>query len=275
MLWSSFTFKIRIMKMLRIASLLILVIAASSCKNNKSSDDQRDNEPLVFEERIFNMESSSCKTDSTHCASVTATYPIAAQGKTEVVTAINDTIMKHVRETVNVFSETPEDTPITLEDAAAGFIGEYEKSRAEDPEYTTQWAIETMGKVLYQSPELVSIQIENYSYAGGAHPNSYILLLNFDAKTGKKFDPVERVTDVKKLMTLAEAKFREARELGPNANLTEEGFFWDGSFILPENIAVTGKGLYFMYNPYEVAAYVMGPTEFTITYDELNDIWKK
>lgn len=254
---------------------LFLSIVALSCKNGKPSENQRDNVPLVFEERIFNMESSTCKTDSTRCAYVEITYPVATQGNPEAMSAINDTIMKYIRQSVGIFAESPEDVPASLEDAAAGFIGEYEAFMASEPEFVTSWAIETNGKMLYQSPKVVSIEIATYSYAGGAHPNTYVSLLNFDATTGAKFDLSDLVTDINKLTALAESKFREARELSSTADLSEEGYFWGEGFALPANVAVTNEGLYFYYNPYEAAAYALGPTDFVISYEELKGIWKE
>ncbi len=262
------------MKISKALLLIILTIFALSCKNNKQSDTKQDT-ALVFEERIFNMESSTCATDSVRCARVFITYPVATQGDAAALSAINDSVMFYIRQTVSVFAGSPESIPATLEEAAAGFIGEYEVYQQEQTDFITPWEIETNGKVLHQSPEVVSLEIDNYSYAGGAHPNGYSILLNFDAKTGAKIDPVEKVTDVKKLTQLAEAKFREARELEADADLNEEGFFWGGPFALPANIAITDKGLYFVYNAYEAAAYALGPTDFVLTYEELKDIWKK
>ncbi|KAA3638580.1 MAG: DUF3298 domain-containing protein, partial [Bacteroidetes bacterium] len=41
------------------------------------------------------------------------------------------------------------------------------------------------------------------------------------------------------------------------------------------NFALTEEGLYFFYNPYEVGAYVLGPTSFTIPYGEIESIMEK
>ncbi len=260
---------IETMKALSILSLFAGAILTMSC--NSQSDK---GSALVFEERVFNMQSASCQTDSTRCAEVKTTYPIAIEGNAEVIQIINDSIMFHLCQSISPFAESPEQVSLNLEEAAATFIGEYQYFISEEPEYEIGWALETNGQVLYQSPKYISIELSNYSFTGGAHPNSYTTYLNFDAKTGAKIDPVELVSDVKRLMQLAEARFKEAREMPADANLIEEGFFWDGAFVLPQNIAIVENGLQFYYNPYEVAAYVMGPTEFVVTYEEMGDIWK-
>ncbi|MDX1943653.1 MAG: DUF3298 and DUF4163 domain-containing protein [Saprospiraceae bacterium] len=221
------------------------------------------------------MESSTCKTDTIRCAKVSLTYPMATQGSAEAMKAVNDSIMSYLVQSVGIFEESPDAAPNDLEKAAAGFIGGYETFLKDGPEYVTPWVIDTDGKVLYQSPKYVSIEISTYSYAGGAHPNGYSMLLNFDAATGAKLEPIQMVSDTTRLKQLAEAKFREARELAPTADWNEEGFFWGEGFFFPANIAITDKGLYFVYNAYEAAAYVLGPTDFTITYEELKGIWKE
>lgn len=226
---------------------------------------------LRFEERTLNKKSSTCDTDSTRCAMVEVTYPVAVEGNTEAMQAVNDTIMEYIKMTLAFGEGIPE----TAEEAADSFIQSYETFLEEDPEFITGWEIQTNGKVTYQSEKYISIEISNYSYAGGAHPNSFVNLLTFDANSGKKLTITDIVSDTAQLKQLAEAKFRAARELAPDANLAEEGFFWDGPFELPANFAATGEGLYFVYNPYEAAAYAAGPTEFTISYEELKGILKE
>lgn len=263
------------MQILKNIILLLFIASAFSCKNNKQPEDNQGVTPLVFEERIFNMESSTCKTDSARCAIVSVKYLVATQGNAEAMSAVNDSMMSYLTQSVSIFAESPDAVPADLETAAAGFIGEYEVFLQDQPEFVTPWSIETNSSIIYQTPKYISIDISTYSYAGGAHPNGYSSLLNFDAITGAKLNPIQMVSDTMQLKQLAEVKFREARELTPNADLNEEGFFWGEGFFFPANIAITDKGLYFLYNAYEAAAYAMGPTEFTITYDELKGIWKE
>lgn len=257
------------MKTLSILSIFACAILTVSCNSQSGKGSA-----IVFEERVFNMQSASCQTDSTRCAEVKTTYPMAIEGNAEVMRIINDSIMFHLCQSISPFAESPEQVSLNLEEAAATFIGEYQYFISEEPEYEIGWALETNGQVLHQSPKYISIELSNYSFTGGAHPNSYTTYLNFDAKTGAKVDPIELVADVKRLMQLAEARFKAAREMPADANLIEEGFFWDGAFVLPQNVAIVENGLQFYYNPYEVAAYVMGPTEFIVTFEEMGDIWK-
>ena len=262
------------MHLLKIVAAIMLTLLFTACKSTPATDENDTGGAITFEERIFNMESSSCKTNPDRCAKVALTYPVATDGDAAVIALINDTIMKYVSNSVAIFEESADGSAPALEAAAAAFIGEYEIFLQEEPEYEIGWAIETTGKVLYQSAQYLTVEISNYTYAGGAHPNTYVYLLNFDPATGALLDPMDKISDVKKLMQLAETKFRVARDLPANADLVEEGYFWDGAFILPQSIGITAQGLYFFYNAYEVAPYVAGPTEFTIPYEELKGIWQ-
>lgn len=44
---------------------------------------------------------------------------------------------------------------------------------------------------------------------------------------------------------------------------------------MPLNFAVTTEGVEFYYNPYEVAAYVFGPTDILFTWEQLGRLADK
>lgn len=260
--------------------LLALAFAVGCRPGNKGNqetetqDGQEETPALAFEQQSFSRQSASCEQDSSHCAQVEADYPLAVAGPEEAVRRINDTLNAYLRVSLAVFSPTPEDIPASLDEVASDFLEEYEAIRAEEEDMAGSWGVDLDGEVLYQSDALASIRFSTFSYAGGAHPNSFDYLINFDARTGEVLRLADLVSDTARLKELAEVAFREARELGPDESLSEAGFFWDGPFALPENYAMTEDGLYLLYNPYEVAAYVMGPTEFSISREQLAGLLK-
>ena len=70
-----------------------------------------------------------------------------------------------------------------------------------------------------------------------------------------------------------ERAFREARQLAEHSSLEEDGFtFANNAFVLNDNYGVNKDGLSFIFNSYEVAPYVMGPTEFTIPYEDISSL---
>lgn len=263
-----------------IAFLLLAITAGSACKRDAGSagtadggaDSDGSSEAIAFEWREFKRESASCKTDSNFCATISARYPEVVAGPPAVQQAINDTIGACVRLSLAVFALGPEEVPADLETIAQQFIEEYEALTTAEAGFTTPWSAELEGRVLYQSEKFISIELSTYSYAGGAHPNYFSFLLAFDARNAEELLLEDLVRDTMGLLPLAKAAFRTARGLPAQADLAEEGFFWGGDFQFPENIAPVEEGLYFFYNPYEVAAYVFGPTEFVIPWEQLRPL---
>lgn len=136
---------------------------------------------------------------------------------------------------------------------------------------SAEWSLERSAKVLFSSPALTSIVVKNSGYLGGAHGFGDETYLVFDSTTGERlgWDDVIAEGSKKTLLTIAEAEFRRARSLSSEVALKDEGFEFpeEAEFALPKNFALTDKGLLLVYNAYEVAPYVMGPTSFTIPLD--------
>lgn len=251
------------------ASLLSACRPGNKGNNDTTKEDGRELPALVFEQQTFSRQSASCEQDSNRCARVEAVYPLAVAGPEDAVRRINDTLNAYLRISTAVFAPSVEEIPQTLDAIAGDFLDEYEAVMSEESEYVTSWAVEVEGEILYQSEKMASAQLSTFSYAGGAHPNSFVFLINFDVESGEVLRLPDIIRDTAALRELAEPAFREARELGPDESLSDAGFFWGGPFALPENFAMTEEGLYFFYNPYEVAAYAAGPTEFIISREQL------
>ena len=114
---------------------------------------------------------------------------------------------------------------------------------------------------------------------GGAHGNDWLEILNFESQTGKKISWEDLINDKNKFMQIAEKVFREENELANDADLNEEGYFFENNrYNLPENIGFSSEGILFLYNSYEIAPYFMGRTEYTISWDQLagllNEEWE-
>ena len=256
--------------------LLLAITAVWACKPSGSSAEGGEASEsaglIVFEGQEFLSESASCAVDSNRCARVSARYPLAVAGPEAVRQKINDTIDACVRLSLAVFALGPEEVLATLDDVALQFIKEYELLTTEEAGFITPWSAELEGRVLFQSEKFITVELNTFSFAGGAHPNYFSFLLAFDALSGRELMLEDLVRDTQGLKPLAEAAFMNARGLGAGDDLGAEGFFWGEEFQFPENIAPVEEGLYFVYNPYEAGAYVLGPTEFTIPWEQLKGL---
>ena len=228
---------------------------------------------LAFELRKISRQSDGCATDPNHCIKVEAVFPLAVKGPRKVVQAINDTLDRRVRQSLAIFPvDDAAGLPSSIDEIIDRLLVDYEEFSREA---AVPWTVETVGKVLFQAKNVAVIQLDNFSYTGGAHPNTFRYLVNFDTHTGSVLRLDELVADMGRLKLLAEVAFRKYHQLGGDANLNREGFFWDEKFDLAGNFALTETGLYFYYNPYEAAAYAVGPTEFVLPYDELKEVLAK
>jgi hypothetical protein len=152
----------------------------------------------------------------------------------------------------------------------------WQEAKAQTPGTAPYWE-ERVVKVLYASPRVFSLEFDDGSFTGGAHPNFFSAYHNFDILTGAKI----RLADILvqgyqvPLTPIAEQKFRKAKGLSADASLRQAGYSFDNDrFRLPGNFAIMPKGLTFRFNLYEIASYAQGITEFLIEYGEINTLIK-
>ena len=257
------------------AVLLTCLLLACACSQNNQQEAERaeiSTAPLSFEAQNFKKQSPNCKSDTVSCATVQASYLLAVGGPDSVRQKINDTLMHYLKASLAIYAVEDEEFRIPLDQVAQRFIADYESLRKDNPSYDIPWEVETETRVLYQSSKLASVQYATYSYAGGAHPNSFSTLLILDKLTGAKLGLSDFINDIARLEKVAERHFRNVHGLSAKQSLDDAGFFWGEAFALPGNFALIDSGLYCFYNNYEVAPYVAGTTEFTIPFSELEGI---
>lgn len=256
-------------------SILILAIAitAVSCDSPKSEKNTGDEQAKTAETEQFEMDievfSDEEKDCSEECSYIELKIPVLKNGDTDVSSRINEYVDSYVRETVK--TRLPE--PIgnaSFEMMCASFLEGYELFKLEFPDSPQSWFLELNGDSSILADDYFTAHLMSYEYMGGAHPNTYTHLKSFDLETGNAID-LEKKYGRDKLLTLAEAKFREAHSLLETDDLNDAGFlFEDGVFHLPENMGLTPKGVLLIYNSYEVASYAEGATIITIPYAALN-----
>lgn len=153
------------------------------------------------------------------------------------------------------------------------FVADYTEFVAATPEYATNWFDRRQMHVVTDTAGLFCMSLEVETYQGGAHPNRLVRYLNLDVATGRRLEPPFGIARIDSLLARAERAFRSTRGVPFGASLQGSGFwFQDGAFAFPQNILITPRSMRFRYNDYEVAPYVMGPTEFEIPLEELRDI---
>jgi hypothetical protein len=124
--------------------------------------------------------------------------------------------------------------------------------------------------ILFNRGNIISQVVNVYEYTGGAHGASSTQGMVFDMNTGKKIDyeAVFHENTEEALSELLLSHLMSERKYTDKNALIEAGF--DFNVIDPTgNFVVDDKGMTFIYNPYELGAYVLGIVEIFVPYSDL------
>jgi len=174
-------------------------------------------------------------------------------------------------------SDEKEPTAKTIEQAAAKFIDEAEQIQRGEREHVWSWESDTKAQVLLNQPGIVTISISTYAFTGGAHGMSVTQYLVFDTVTGRQFALNDFFAQgfEAQLDKLIERRFRQIRGLSETDPLNgEKGGLFENQIRHNDNFAVTGSGVRFLYNQYEIAPYAAGQIEIELPFNQLRDILK-
>jgi len=227
-----------------------------------------------YEIRTFDRDSGGCDDASRDCATVKIRYPhILETPIVDAEYALNAFMLQAMLK-----PRSEEEQPEDLEDLADGFIAEYGKTKQDLPEYGTGWFLERNIGLMHNTPNIVSLDLHEAVYTGGAHPNSNRVYVSLDVATGMTVTLSDILMDdqVETLNEIGEREFRELKQLAPDKGLDEAGFWFDeGKFELNDNFAITEDGLVFYFNAYEIASYADGPTRLVIPWEDLKPLIRK
>lgn len=227
-------------------------------------------EQLTFTNKTFEKTTTlPCKE---RCTTVKVTIPIASNLKV-VADSINNKIFSIAKEII-YFGEKPY-TSKDYEGLLTSFVGSYEQLTKEFPEYEIPWEASIKGTVIHQTEDLLNIEINHYSFTGGAHGYGGLRSLLIDPKTGKAIANADLFNDVKAFEQLAEEKFKTQFNIPKKDPINSTGMWFENEkFHLPNNIFYTDKGLLLYYNQYEIASYADGPITLLLPYKKIDGFLK-
>lgn len=262
--------------------LLLCSVVFISCQSSTESQSSEEPAMIKVDSVTYKLESTPIisKDGDTSMASFAVKYPKFVGENADVIAKINAQIEQMVKSDIGSIDDTVKTIrTASIATLGKGFIKEFEDFTNENPDFPSMgWEYEASGDTLLISPKVISIYHQVYAFMGGAHGNSSISYLNFNAQTGDLLKLTDMVSDTIALKKIAELKFEKTQKEFAKDNdfdYDKSSYFWGNPFYLPTNIAVTKNGLLFMYNPYEAAAYALGPISFDLTWQELGTIVKK
>ena len=121
---------------------------------------------------------------------------------------------------------------------------------------------------------LWSYAMDVYEYTGGAHGNRYLLIQNYDLETGDMVNEQDLFIDdyYEPLKTLLlNALIAQTDNAESKRDLRRMGY--SVADVVPnENFYVTQEGITYVYNPYEIAPYVMGCIEIFLPWETVRPL---
>lgn len=118
------------------------------------------------------------------------------------------------------------------------------------------------GKALYNDNGIFSYSVRTYTYTGGAHGNSNNCVASIDLQTRSNIS----------LETLFNAAALEEVRLMIVDCLNDNYQLLDEEFDVTENFYLSDKGVTFVYDPFEIAAYSYGEIAVTLGWERLRTL---
>lgn len=240
-----------------------VLILLTSCSSKPSSQETEIETPLTF--RTETLEKESCVGEN--CAKLKLSWPVASGNKAA------DKINLAIEEKMSFMVQTGEDIA-PLDSMISEYFRSFESFKKDIPDSYGGWEIEATAEVSYQSDSTLSIYFSQFSFLGGAHPNSMVSFLNFDPKTGEALSVDRLILDETEFFNLTEMKFTEYHEVEKGVNLVDDGRFFlpETGFFLANAMGFKDDKFWVIYVPYEIGPYVLGYTELEFSKEELGQM---
>ncbi len=237
-----------------LACFMLLTLLLWNCKNNEDL--------LTFEPTEYISENCG------NCPHTVIKIPRVLDKK-----AIGSTINNAIREEViSLLIYDDETEATTVEEAMDSFKNGYLELKKLYPDEPVGWEANIEASVTYEDKNIISVQINSYSFTGGAHGFSSTRFLNFDKKKNKELENMELFKDPLAFENFVEDKFRKQENIPATSSINATGFMFENDqFYLPLNIGFTAEGLQLFYEQYEVTSYAEGPVTLTLPYTEIGN----
>lgn len=248
---------------MRILVFFVLIILTSSCTSKPARQETAIETSLSF--RTETLEKESCVGEN--CAKLKLFWPVASGNEAA------DKINLAIEEKMSLMVQTGENLA-PLDSMIAMYFQSFEAFKKDIPDSYGGWEIEVSAEVSYESDSTLSIYFSQFSFLGGAHPNSAVSFLNFDPKTGEALSNDRLILDETQFFNLTEMKFSEYHEVEKGVNLVDDGRFFlpETGFFLANAMGFKDNKFWVIYVPYEIGPYVLGYTELGFSKEELGQM---
>jgi len=261
-----------------LTSFVVLMLASVfSCKNETKTPETT---PVVGQLQYEKKAGTDCDKPDTlryNCLTIDLAWPNVESGSDALKKSVSDWANNYL---IAILSSSSMDAPApatTVEAAATAFIEAHKAFSIDAPDSPMgQWTAESKDTTLLNDGKYLSLEINGYTYAGGAHGSPTAAVATFDALTGKQLTWADLVNDQSALQVLAEKVFRTTRMdiFAPEDGSEPFEFDETFQFALPQNYGLVAGGIYCHYLAYEVGPYAIGNTQFVIPFESLGSNFK-
>lgn len=134
----------------------------------------------------------------------------------------------------------------------------------------------------YADDDLISVNLMEGNFTGGAHPNYSYFTITYDLKTGKElklselFKPSANYLEAISAYAIKDLQSRKIPDSDENMGLAQD-IFAEGATAKADNYQnwnLTKKGLMITFDPYQVGPYAAGSQTVIVPYANLKEIAK-
>ena len=133
------------------------------------------------------------------------------------------------------------------------------------------------GKAQIGYKDCITYIVAHEEYNGGAHPNTYINITNFDPVSGNEItlDNIFKEGYEEPLTAILTNQLMKEAQVSSIEELRDKGIlFFDTEMFVSNNFIPEDDSITFLYNRYEIAPYAAGEILLTIDYNTLKEIMK-
>lgn len=216
------------------------------------SNEKKDANAIKTHQRVYFLGYRNCDKEEVSCTYAQTSIPVAdsmmwGTDEASIVGKFNDFIQ-------NVYA--PEKKILPFEKNAKNFIKDWENAGKEVKGYDFSWLSEKEVVLLSSNRYYFSLMASEFSFTGGAHPNTMVSFSNFSLPHLKALTLSDIIypQKIKILEKLVEKKFRIQNHIPQNHSFSDFGYsFENNHFPLAKNFSFYNQSMVFFYNSHEMA----------------------
>ncbi len=208
------------------------------------------------------------------CAGFIVSYPIFSGHDSVLVKALNQSVQEFIVSAVGGNGQLP--FAVALDSASQQFFEMFRADVKERPEMALEYTTELKDTIPFLNSRVATVQMDGYSYTGGAHGNPFTMLVSYDlTKEAKPLEITDLISDTTAVKPALEKAYKLSKGLQETDPLSEVVYAEIKQIPLPAQIAIVANGVVFFYNAYEIAPYAVGSSAVLLTWEQLGPLADK